>query len=671
MSIQFATEQARLKTISLMSDIIDPRSGAGVAADIGSQFFFFTKTGPANTDWELNIQQLTWQSVRDYGALGDGIADDSAAFAAAIAAASATCGVVYIPSGTYRLMSRLTLAAVSGFQFKGAGPRSVVAFGNTTLTDRQGVITLTGCNDVHISNLNFEPTASTGTGRSGQIAINGGCRSVKITNCRLTGTTGTLHGIVVEGDISNSQIWIEECDINGFSSTGVLFVDAMTGAWFRKNTVSGSNAGVSFGQIAAAQTINAVFTKDNFFDACENAVAASSSLINSIISDNLLNESGVSLTAVEKVILSRNSVIMAAPRATPVFDVDGSTYVIVARNTFACADLSSHAIRLTGCGNSTVRKNMGVVTGPSLNTIQLTNCTRMIQVTKNAFTVENSTANMIDFSLTTSPIAYQLLQVNGNLLYDASGTMRSFFECSLGSGNTMNGLQIVSNSGHGMAVGIRLNTVTSTIDPVNTLRDKNNFGAATEFIATGFPSTFTPRTGWNAGSVSANLIEGYSGTPQGVVTGRIGSIFVNKAGGKNLAYLKESGVGNTDWFPIGGKVFSLGVLTVGTVSTNQFINAGWADLPSAIEQPVAMARNCVMRAIKIRTVAGTDAETNTYAILVNGAVALTTTISNTFTGTTTVAGELRLLLGDLISIRVTKSAAVTLGQGALITMEMN
>jgi hypothetical protein len=57
-------------------------------------------------------------SVRDYGAVGDGLTDDSAAFESAMAAV-AKPGVVIIPAGTYRL-SR-TLKPTSGLVLRGQG----------------------------------------------------------------------------------------------------------------------------------------------------------------------------------------------------------------------------------------------------------------------------------------------------------------------------------------------------------------------------------------------------------------------------------------------------------------------------------------------------------------------------------------------------------------------
>jgi hypothetical protein len=65
-----------------------------------------------------------------YGAVGDGTTNDSAAFNAAIVAANAAGGgIVYVPAGTYRLVTTATL--LSNVHLEGEGPTSLLVGAST------------------------------------------------------------------------------------------------------------------------------------------------------------------------------------------------------------------------------------------------------------------------------------------------------------------------------------------------------------------------------------------------------------------------------------------------------------------------------------------------------------------------------------------------------------
>ncbi|WP_202516589.1 glycosyl hydrolase family 28-related protein [Streptomyces sp. SID161] len=72
--------------------------------------------GQMSLDW-LNV-------VRDFGAKGDGVTDDTTAIQAAVNAASVAGGTLYFPAGRYLLTAALTWA--SGVSAVGAGPRASI-----------------------------------------------------------------------------------------------------------------------------------------------------------------------------------------------------------------------------------------------------------------------------------------------------------------------------------------------------------------------------------------------------------------------------------------------------------------------------------------------------------------------------------------------------------------
>src|SRR5699024_10857503 len=78
--------------------------------------------GDTSTETGSKVDRLyrTVTSVREYGAIGDGIADDSASVASALAAG----GAVYFPAGTYRLTRNFDVPANT--TITGAGPAATL-----------------------------------------------------------------------------------------------------------------------------------------------------------------------------------------------------------------------------------------------------------------------------------------------------------------------------------------------------------------------------------------------------------------------------------------------------------------------------------------------------------------------------------------------------------------
>jgi hypothetical protein len=108
-----------------------------------------------------------WENVRDYGAVGNGSANDTAAIAAAVTAAKATGGSrwVYFPPGTY-LTDKIT-GVTQDMIVSGAGPQSIV---KSRLGDH--VFEITSPNDC--INTHFRDLQIQGSGNNA-VPSNTGC----------------------------------------------------------------------------------------------------------------------------------------------------------------------------------------------------------------------------------------------------------------------------------------------------------------------------------------------------------------------------------------------------------------------------------------------------------------------------------------------------------------
>jgi hypothetical protein len=174
----------------------------------------FTQAGAGAVARTIDSKLKDVVSVKDFGAVGDGVADDTAAIqAASLAVANAGGGILHFPEGTYRY-TRLTIR--SGVIFEGVGAQKtfLVCTDFTTLDS-----------GVSIGSSIRKPDDGTRASRAGFKGI-----------FFSTGAAGTAANQATYQNIIGINLCacefttIEECGFGGFGQGAIVFSRAEAGA---------------------------------------------------------------------------------------------------------------------------------------------------------------------------------------------------------------------------------------------------------------------------------------------------------------------------------------------------------------------------------------------------------------------------------------------------------
>jgi hypothetical protein len=200
-----------------------------------------TPTGAITRSIDSKLQDIV--SVKDFGAVGDGITDDTVAIQAAINASTN----VYIPAGTYKVTATLVL------QSPNANKMSVITgagFGYTTLNwagSTSGyVITNSARSFVKIEDIAFVNTVAFGT--TVAIQSTGGFQDSTFTNCLFNGFQAGIQ----MGNLTGSDSFFTNIEANVFYNCyfGVWMGATPTGLlpcnsnWITKNVMTDVTYGI-------------------------------------------------------------------------------------------------------------------------------------------------------------------------------------------------------------------------------------------------------------------------------------------------------------------------------------------------------------------------------------------------------------------------------------------
>ena len=203
-----------VQTLDNISGGNDPTAiYATLAASSGSSLIGFIQAGVGATARTAQSKMRETVSVKDFGAVGDGVINDTAAFSAAIASGAKQ---IIVPSGTYALGSYIDVNGVNDLSIIGEG--SPVLFepsGKTTSSAfNVSFFRFTSCSNITISGLKINGN------RSAYATVNSyfanadnfrvfwivGCTNVVVQDCIFENWQGVVVKVVALGATGGSTI---------------------------------------------------------------------------------------------------------------------------------------------------------------------------------------------------------------------------------------------------------------------------------------------------------------------------------------------------------------------------------------------------------------------------------------------------------------------------------
>ncbi len=217
--------------------------GAMTAAleSFGGRDFKYKESGGADERLLQDKFREIWISVKDFGAVGDGIAIDTSAIQEAMDRVKAIGGgVCYFPPGTYKIDGALTLTSATGVILRGSNKGSTAIESTSTAAN---MFTLTSCASCGIEDLDLFYDATSSGASIALTTANG----INVT--RVNVASGTIGC-----DVTGQNVIITDCLLRGSGAGGIGLRSECVAMSVRGGTFLAGSTAIQF-KAGAARTV--------------------------------------------------------------------------------------------------------------------------------------------------------------------------------------------------------------------------------------------------------------------------------------------------------------------------------------------------------------------------------------------------------------------------------
>lgn len=274
---QLSTTSPVIGTSSLTFLDQTPSSLASLAASSGSSLVGYLPagTGAVATTVQAELRQRV--SVKNFGAVGDGVNDDTAEIQAAIDSAVATNKMLYIPAGTYQTTASLVIPNNLSIKGDGEAKSIVRATGNTYPVFINKVADAATCKNVVLKGFRIENgTYSfllTPTGTQADWVW----EDLRLLNASLSGIRctqmfliNTLNRVIFDSTLIGINVAAANANLNTFRDCQFIELDdsAVRFSSGEANTFSGCRFEARNTAVVGETTLILVGMKATTFDGC-------------------------------------------------------------------------------------------------------------------------------------------------------------------------------------------------------------------------------------------------------------------------------------------------------------------------------------------------------------------------------------------------------------------